>query len=239
MDAKKTGEFIAQLRNEMGLTQKALAELLNVSDKTISRWECGRGYPDIILLKSIATQFNISINELLNGERIEVKDQSDKNDEIIIDILTSHKEINRLLISKAILGVSIILYITAFCMFSGDSSLVSICSILATIILIVRVFIFTENKARAGIIAGLIIVSAFSFFECYDYINIRNGRPPNYNISILYTTDSQGFDSDGGIIIYDKIFYDVVRTNIDTKQECYTIYDNSLTDNYIQTHDKH
>lgn len=69
MDAKKTGELIAQLRRERGLNQTELAELLGVTNKAISRWETGRGYPDIETLPKISEVLNISIPELLSGER--------------------------------------------------------------------------------------------------------------------------------------------------------------------------
>lgn len=70
MDAKVTGNFIASLRKENNLTQKQLAEKLNVSDKAISRWETGKGYPDIESLLALSNIFSVSINELLCGTRI-------------------------------------------------------------------------------------------------------------------------------------------------------------------------
>lgn len=70
MDAKVTGNFIAALRKENGLTQKQLAEKLNVSDKAVSRWETGKGYPDIESLMALSKEFSVSVNELLCGIRI-------------------------------------------------------------------------------------------------------------------------------------------------------------------------
>ncbi len=70
MDSRKVGGFIAELRKEKGLTQLQLAEMLNVTDKAISRWETGKGYPDIELLQKISDTLGVSLNELLNGERI-------------------------------------------------------------------------------------------------------------------------------------------------------------------------
>ncbi len=69
MDSKKVGSFIAELRKEKGLTQLQLADMLNVTDKAISRWETGKGYPDIELLQKIAVTLGVSLNELLDGER--------------------------------------------------------------------------------------------------------------------------------------------------------------------------
>lgn len=69
MDAKKTGELIATLRHERNLNQSELADLIGVSNKAISRWETGRGYPDIETLPKISEVLNISIPELLSGQR--------------------------------------------------------------------------------------------------------------------------------------------------------------------------
>ncbi|MBO4368703.1 MAG: helix-turn-helix transcriptional regulator [Desulfovibrio sp.] len=70
VDVKKTGKFIAELRHENGLTQKELAEKLNVSDKAVSRWETGKGYPDIPSLVAISELFSVSINEIIYAEKI-------------------------------------------------------------------------------------------------------------------------------------------------------------------------
>ena len=68
MNGYVTGEIIQKLREKNGLTQKQLAQKIDVSDKTISKWETGRGLPDISLLESIATALKISAAELLAGE---------------------------------------------------------------------------------------------------------------------------------------------------------------------------
>ena len=67
MNQYVTGTMIRELREKHGLTQAELAEKLNVSDKAVSRWETGKGYPDITLLEPIASVFGISITELLSG----------------------------------------------------------------------------------------------------------------------------------------------------------------------------
>ena len=65
-----TGSTIKALREKQRLTQSQLAEKLCVSDKTISKWETGRGFPDISLLKPLACALQVSIPELLSGEQI-------------------------------------------------------------------------------------------------------------------------------------------------------------------------
>ena len=65
-----TGTIIKELREKNKLTQLELAERLNVSDKTVSKWETAKGYPDITLLEPIAKVFGISVTELLSGNAI-------------------------------------------------------------------------------------------------------------------------------------------------------------------------
>ena len=70
MDAYVTGAIIKQLREEKGMTQAELAEKLSVSDKAVSRWETGRGYPDITLIEPLASALGVSVSELLAGASV-------------------------------------------------------------------------------------------------------------------------------------------------------------------------
>ena len=88
MDAKITGCFIAQLRKELGLTQKELAEKLEVTDKAISRWETGKGLPDTSLLKPLAEIFGVSVGELLSGKRMDDSQIKSQADHIILESLS-------------------------------------------------------------------------------------------------------------------------------------------------------
>lgn len=112
MDSKKTGEFIAALRNECGLTQKELADKIGVTDKAVSKWECGRGFPDIAILEILAKQLNISITELMNGERFTPERQSEQSDSAVLSTVMYIKAMTRktlgilVIISGAILMVS-------------------------------------------------------------------------------------------------------------------------------------
>ena len=70
MNQYVTGAVIKELREKYKLTQLELADKLNVSDKTISKWETGKGYPDITLLEPIAEAFGVSVTELISGKAI-------------------------------------------------------------------------------------------------------------------------------------------------------------------------
>lgn len=69
MNQVKIGLFLKELRNEKGLTQEQLAEKLNVSNRSVSRWETGSTLPDISLLIALADYYEVDIKELLEGER--------------------------------------------------------------------------------------------------------------------------------------------------------------------------
>ena len=69
MDQQKIGSFLRELRGEQGLTQEQLAEILGVSNRSVSRWENGRNMPDFDLLMRLARQYGVTIEEILDGER--------------------------------------------------------------------------------------------------------------------------------------------------------------------------
>ena len=74
MDPSKTGRLIRQLRTRQGLTQRALAERLFITDKTVSKWETGGGCPDISLLPALSEVLGVSTETLLRGEINEQED---------------------------------------------------------------------------------------------------------------------------------------------------------------------
>ena len=74
MDMAKIGKFIAENRKKQHLTQAELAEKLNITDRAVSKWECGKSLPDSALMPELCKVLEISINELLTGENLEMKD---------------------------------------------------------------------------------------------------------------------------------------------------------------------
>ena len=69
MTNKSIGNFLAELRKEKGLTQKEVADFLNVSDKTVSHWECDKYSPDISVIPILAEFFGVTCDEILKGEK--------------------------------------------------------------------------------------------------------------------------------------------------------------------------
>lgn len=74
----QVGAFIAERRKAKGWSQKDLAGVLQVTDKAVSRWERGAGYPDVTLLKPLALALDVSVAELLEGERLEDAGEEEK-----------------------------------------------------------------------------------------------------------------------------------------------------------------
>lgn len=87
MDQIKIGKFIADMRKEQNLTQIDLAEKLGISNKTISKWECGNGMPDYAVMEELCKVLGINVNELLSGERLPSQEYSKKAEENIISLI--------------------------------------------------------------------------------------------------------------------------------------------------------
>lgn len=87
MEQGKIGKFIQELRKEKNMTQKDLAERLGVTDRAISKWENGRGMPDVSLMKPLCEALGITINELLGAERIDQKDYQKKSEDNFLNTI--------------------------------------------------------------------------------------------------------------------------------------------------------
>ena len=110
MDQSKIGKFIAALRTERGLTQKELAALLHISDKTVSKWENSRGLPDASLMLPLADALGISVNELLSGERLDDAAYREKAEENMVTLLrrSTGKKLLHLLCSVCCFSLSFV-----------------------------------------------------------------------------------------------------------------------------------
>ncbi|MGI6042006.1 MAG: helix-turn-helix domain-containing protein [Candidatus Alectryocaccobium sp.] len=101
MDQVKTGGFIAGERKKKGYTQKQLAEKLQISDKTISKWECGNGFPEVSLLLPLCSELDITVNELLSGERVSDEDYRNKAEENMVNLVKEAQENKKKIILSA------------------------------------------------------------------------------------------------------------------------------------------
>lgn len=105
MDYNKIGVFIASERKAKKLTQAKLAEKIFVSEKTISKWENGNGIPDTNTLPKLCEVFGVSMNELLNGERISIEDYCNKAESELLKLQKEKEQsVKRLLVAEIVIG---------------------------------------------------------------------------------------------------------------------------------------
>ena len=110
MDQIKIGKFIAECRKKNNLTQMQLAEKLNITDRAISKWENGKGMPDSSIMLDLCNELKISVNELLSGEMIEMKNYDENAEKNLLDMVKQkEKNDKRLLRMEILMGILSIL----------------------------------------------------------------------------------------------------------------------------------
>ena len=119
MNQEKIGRFISILRKEKNMTQEELAEKIGVTDRAISKWENGRGMPDLSLMQPLCEELGITINELLSGEKIKRENYQQKLEENIVNKIDyTRKKIdgaNKKFKVLSLVMLFIVILITLFC----------------------------------------------------------------------------------------------------------------------------
>ena len=136
MNQFKIGKFIAECRKEKGLTQMQLSEKLGITDKAVSKWERGITMPDTSIMLELCDILCISVNELLNGEKINMENNDQKNKQLLLEMANELEKKNKMIWSAmwTIMIISITcliagLLIAAFLIPEGVWQLVTIISI--------------------------------------------------------------------------------------------------------------
>ena len=124
MDQQKTGSFLKELRKQKSLTQEQLAEYLNVSARTVSRWETGSNMPDLSILIEIADFYDVDIRELIDGERKD--DTMDKETKDTLKKVADYAEVERKTLAKRMCNMTLgTLLIFCFFLFLRYTELVT------------------------------------------------------------------------------------------------------------------
>ncbi|MCI2069197.1 MAG: helix-turn-helix transcriptional regulator [Bacilli bacterium] len=155
MDLSKTGLFIKERRKKKNMTQEQLAEKLNVSFKTVSRWECGLGLPDVSTMVPLCELLSISLNELLNGESIGEKEYMEKAENELLELQKGKEESDkRLLRTEIVLGLfSTVVFLCSifYCIFTKDDLVWKILiPCLAFILFILGIIFCLKIEQKAG-----------------------------------------------------------------------------------------
>ena len=133
MDQMKIGKFIAECRKNVGLTQKQLAEKLNITDRAVSKWETGKALPDSSIMLELCRILEITVNDLLSGEVISMENNNQINEKLLIEMSKELERKNKTVWTSmwVIMGVCIVallagLVIAAFLIPEGIWQLVTI-----------------------------------------------------------------------------------------------------------------
>ena len=123
MNQVQIGRFLAQERKRKGYTQKQLSEKLGISDKTISKWECGNGFPEVSLLLPLCGELDITVNELLSGERVCEEDYRRKAEENMVNLVKEAQESRKKIILSAMVAGLALLAAVPLIVLSGALSM--------------------------------------------------------------------------------------------------------------------
>ena len=107
MDMIKIGKFIQECRKNKNLTQAKLANMLHVTDRAVSKWECGRSIPDSSIMLELSEILGVGVNELLLGEKIAIEQYTKQADETALKLIKEKEEAD-----KSLLKVEILLGLT-------------------------------------------------------------------------------------------------------------------------------
>ncbi len=221
MNQEKIGKFIAKCRKDKKMTQSELAERLGVTDKSIGNWENGRNMPDLSLFKPLCDELDISINELLSGERLKKEEYQEKFEENIINTIDySTKKINiiRNNLGIVLLVLGVLISFIAMTTLASESSWGSVYSVLGAMISLIGVSKLTKNYkySKRLLICFVFFIFFLSSLFVIDYISVITLKQlPRF------CTIKTGNDY---VYECDNPFYNVYRVNSNTLNE-YVIVD--------------
>ena len=180
MNQEKIGKFIAECRKNKKLTQQELAEKLNVSDKSISRWENGKTMMDISLFEPLCNDLDITINELLKGEKINNKKNTNK---MSIETLINYSKYKNIRNKRLVLSILFVMSLSPMFLnqygglrgvqeISGLINILNPFGILSILMFILGIwFPFKNNKiskifGACGVL-GIVVSEIYNYFTWY------------------------------------------------------------------------
>ena len=194
MNKEKFAKFILELRKEKNMTQQEVADYLYVSDKAVSKWERAICLPDVTLFSRIAELFDITVAELISGEKISNGNKVKKVDEILIDNIKYEKKINKRknrIITGLIILIFLFLFIFfAFFFFKNYNNIVS--------------FSFQGDSPNFRFIKGATVLSRKNYmleignFEIKENSNFDTDKVSNLEIKVYIDGNKWSFEK------YDK-----------------------------------
>lgn len=158
MDQIKIGRFIAETRKAKNITQKQLAETLSISDKTVSKWECGKGLPEVSLMLPLCDALDITVNDLLSGAIISQTNYQKKAEENMMNLMKENEENKKRMALSVICGVITVIAVCALSVIAAGIEMPTIARI--------AVIVFAVITAVFGVGAAAILDAKAGYFEC-------------------------------------------------------------------------
>lgn len=158
MDQIKTGKFIAEARRAQNLTQRQLADKLAISDKTVSKWECGKGLPEVSLMLPLCEILQIGVNDLLSGEKLAAENYRKKAEENLMNLMQENAENKERMILSIICGVITVIAVCALVMLASYLELPVAVRILLLVCAVLTAIAGIGAAARLEVKAG--------YYEC-------------------------------------------------------------------------
>lgn len=158
MNQIKIGKFIAETRKAQGMTQKQLAEALSISDKTVSKWECGKGLPEVSLMLPLCGTLRITVNDLLTGARVSEIDYQRKAEENMMNLIRENEENKERMTLSIICGIVTVIAVCSLAVIAAYIEM----PVIVRILLIV----FALATAVAGIGAAARLEVKAGYYEC-------------------------------------------------------------------------
>ena len=215
MDQKKIGSFLKELRKEKDITQEQLAEKIKVSGRTVSRWETGSNMPDISLLAELAEFYDVSIPEIIDGERkSENMDQKIKETAVA---MAEYSQVTAKTGTRRVIGIllsvfGLFIIISALSVFPGESSWGGIYASFGSILLLAGLYLIIRPlAAKCTTRIGIILAAApllFGVFTLSDHLAVTQfNQVPRFRIATRY--DSRTPDQ----LVYQTLFFTAVQQN--------------------------
>ena len=155
MNLIKIGKFIADCRKNKNLTQEQLAEKLFITDRAVSKWERGLSLPDADKMLDLCNILDINVNELLNGEKIDMEDYEKKTDELLVELAKQEEKKKKKMITDLyVLCITTIVFYIGITMLAaytlGEGTLFGIITTVATVVLVLVGFYSLKIEMDAG-----------------------------------------------------------------------------------------
>ena len=158
MDQIKIGKFIAETRKSQKLTQRKLADTLSISDKTVSKWERGKGLPEVSLMLPLCDILNITVNDLLSGEKVSEANYQKKAEENMINLVKENEENKQRMVLSAVCGIITVIAVCSLVVIASYIEMPTIARI--------GVIVFALATAIAGIGSAAVLEVKAGYYEC-------------------------------------------------------------------------